>query len=181
MISVKAPVFSFSKLADVDSYLGPEMKSTGEVMGSDLSFPKALYKAFSGANMQIPDSGNVLLTIEDRDKQAILPIAKRFAQIGYRIFATSGTANFLRDNDLHVTEVSKIHEEKEDNLLSEFKNGKIDLVINTMGHDVAKNSDGFIIRQNAIQQNIPLITSLDTARALLIALENRSFITTSLK
>ena len=181
MISVKAPVFSFSKLADVDSYLGPEMKSTGEVMGSDLSFPKALYKAFSGANMQIPDSGNVLLTIEDRDKQAILPIAKRFAQIGYRIFATSGTANFLRDNGLHVTEVSKIHEEKEDNLLSEFKNGKIDLVINTMGHDVAKNSDGFIIRQNAIQQNIPLITSLDTARALLIALENRSFITTSLK
>ena len=181
MISVKAPVFSFSKLADVDSYLGPEMKSTGEVMGSDLSFPKALYKAFSGANMQIPDSGNVLLTIEDRDKQAILPVAKRFAQIGYRIFATSGTANFLRDNDLHVTEVSKIHEEKEDNLLSEFKNGKIDLVINTMGHDVAKNSDGFIIRQNAIQQNIPLITSLDTARALLIALENRSFITTSLK
>ena len=181
MISVKAPVFSFSKLADVDSYLGPEMKSTGEVMGSDLSFPKALYKAFSGANMQIPDSGNVLLTIEDRDKQAILPIAKRFAQIGYRIFATSGTANFLRDNDLHVTEVSKIHEEKDDNLLSEFKNGKIDLVINTMGHDVAKNSDGFIIRQNAIQQNIPLITSLDTARALLIALENRSFITTSLK
>ena len=181
MISVKAPVFSFSKLADVDSYLGPEMKSTGEVMGSDLSFPKALYKAFSGANMQIPDSGNVLLTIEDRDKQAILPIAKRFAQIGYRIFATSGTANFLRDNDLHVTEVSKIHEEKDDNLLSEFKNGKIDLVINTMGHDMAKNSDGFIIRQNAIQQNIPLITSLDTARALLIALENRSFITTSLK
>ena len=181
MISVKAPVFSFSKLADVDSYLGPEMKSTGEVMGSDLSFPKALYKAFSGANMQIPDSGNVLLTIEDRDKQAILPIAKRFAQIGYRIFATSGTANFLRDNGLHVTEVSKIHEEKEDNLLSEFKNGKVDLVINTMGHDVAKNSDGFIIRQNAIQQNIPLITSLDTARALLIALENRSFITTSLK
>ena len=181
MISVKAPVFSFSKLADVDSYLGPEMKSTGEVMGSDLSFPKALYKAFSGANMQIPDSGNVLLTIEDRDKQAILPIAKRFAQIGYRIFATSGTANFLRDNGLHVTEVSKIHEEKEDNLLSEFKNGKIDLVINTMGHDMAKNSDGFIIRQNAIQQNIPLITSLDTARALLIALENRSFITTSLK
>ena len=181
MISVKAPVFSFSKLADVDSYLGPEMKSTGEVMGSDLSFPKALYKAFSGANMQIPDSGSVLLTIEDRDKQAILPIAKRFAQIGYRIFATSGTANFLRDNGLHVTEVSKIHEEKEDNLLSEFKNGKIDLVINTMGHDVAKNSDGFIIRQNAIQQNIPLITSLDTARALLIALENRSFITTSLK
>lgn len=181
MISVKAPVFSFSKLSDVDSYLGPEMKSTGEVMGSDLSFPKALYKAFSGANMQIPDSGSVLLTIEDRDKQEIFPIAKRFAQIGYRIFATSGTATFLRQNGLHITAVSKIHDEKDDNILTEFKNGKIDLVINTMGHDIAKTSDGFIIRQAAIQQNIPLLTSLDTARALLTALENRSFLTTSLK
>ncbi|WP_294955701.1 carbamoyl-phosphate synthase large subunit [uncultured Lactobacillus sp.] len=181
MISVKAPVFSFSKLSDVDSYLGPEMKSTGEVMGSDLSFSKALYKAFSGANMQIPDSGNILLTIEDRDKQEILPIAQRFAQIGYRIFATSGTASFLKQNHLHITLVDKIHQNTKTNILNEFKNGKIDLVINTMGHDLAKTSDGFIIRQAAIQQNIPLITSLDTARALLTALENRSFSTISIK
>ena len=181
MISVKAPVFSFSKLSDVDSYLGPEMKSTGEVMGSDLSFPKALYKAFSGANMQIPDSGNILLTIEDRDKQEILPIAKRFAQIGYRIFATSGTATFLKQNQLHVALVDKIHEDTDTNILNELKNGKIDLVINTMGHDLAKTSDGFVIRQTAIQQNIPLITSLDTARALLTALENRSFATINIK
>ncbi|WP_223901583.1 carbamoyl-phosphate synthase large subunit [Lactobacillus laiwuensis] len=181
MISVKAPVFSFSKLSDVDSYLGPEMKSTGEVMGSDFSFPKALYKAFSGANMHIPDSGNILLTIEDRDKQKILPIAKRFAQIGYRIFATSGTATFLKQNHLHVALVDKIHEDTDTNILNELKNGKIDLVINTMGHDLAKTSDGFVIRQTAIQQNIPLITSLDTARALLTALENRSFATINIK
>ena len=181
MISVKAPVFSFSKLSDVDSYLGPEMKSTGEVMGSDLSFPKALYKAFSGANMQIPDSGNILLTIEDRNKQEILPIAKRFAQIGYRIFATSGTASFLKQNHLHITLVDKIHEDTDTNILNELKDGKIDLVINTMGHDLAKTSDGFVIRQTAIQQNIPLITSLDTARALLTALENRSFATINIK
>ena len=181
MISVKAPVFSFSKLSDVDSYLGPEMKSTGEVMGSDFSFPKALYKAFSGANMHIPDSGNILLTIEDRDKQEILPIAKRFAQIGYRIFATSGTATFLKQNQLHVALVGKIHEDTDTNILNELKNGKIDLVINTMGHDLAKTSDGFVIRQTAIQQNIPLITSLDTARALLTALENRSFATINIK
>ena len=181
MISVKAPVFSFSKLSDVDSYLGPEMKSTGEVMGSDFSFPKALYKAFSGANMQIPDSGNILLTIEDRDKEEILPIAKRFAQIGYRIFATSGTAAFLEQHHLHITHVDKIHDQGATNILTEFKNGKIDLVINTMGHDLAKTSDGFIIRQTAIQQNIPLITSLDTARALLTALENRSFSTIDIK
>ena len=181
MISVKAPVFSFSKLSDVDSYLGPEMKSTGEVMGSDFSFPKALYKAFSGANMHIPDSGNILLTIEDRDKQEILPIAKRFAQIGYSIFATSGTATFLKQNHLHVALVDKIHEDTDTNILNELKNGKIDLVINTMGHDLAKTSDGFVIRQTAIQQNIPLITSLDTARALLTALENRSFATINIK
>ena len=181
MISVKAPVFSFSKLSDVDSYLGPEMKSTGEVMGSDFSFPKALYKAFSGANMHIPDSGNILLTIEDRDKQEILPIAKRFAQIGYRIFATSGTATCLKQNHLHVALVDKIHEDTDTNILNELKNGKIDLVINTMGHDLAKTSDGFVIRQTAIQQNIPLITSLDTARALLTALENRSFATINIK
>lgn len=179
-ISVKAPVFSFSKLANVDSYLGPEMKSTGEVMGSDLNFPKALYKAFAGANMQIPASGNVLLTIEDRDKKTILPIAQNFAEIGYRIFATRGTATFLRKHGLHITEVSKLHSKQENNILTEFRNGKIDLVINTMGHDLSQNSDGFIIRQAAINQNIPLITSLDTARALLIALENRSFLTASL-
>ncbi|OZG48632.1 carbamoyl-phosphate synthase large subunit [Bombiscardovia coagulans] len=180
IISVKAPVFSFSKLSDVDSYLGPEMKSTGEVMGSDESFPKALYKAFLGANMQISDSGNVLLTIEDLDKERILPIAKRFSQIGYRLLATSGTADFLQQHSLNVTAVSKIHAPDDNNILNEFKNGNIDVVINTMGHDIAKNSDGFIIRQAAINHNIPLITSLDTAQALLTALENRSFITRSL-
>ena len=175
MISVKAPVFSFSKLADVDSYLGPEMKSTGEVMGSDHTFAKALYKAFAGAKMQLPENGNVLLTIEDRDKDKILPIAKRFARIGYRIFATKGTADFLKKNDLHVDLVT------DDNILNELRNNKIDLVINTMGHDIEKNSDGFIIRQMAIQQNVPLLTALDTADALLTALENRSFATDALQ
>ena len=183
MISVKAPVFSFSKLADVDSYLGPEMKSTGEVMGSDHTFAKALYKAFAGAKMQLPENGNVLLTIEDRDKEKILPIAKRFARIGYRIFATKGTADFLKKHDLHVDLVTKVHEDEnaDDNILNELRDDKIDLVINTMGHDIEKNSDGFIIRQMAIQQNVPLLTALDTADALLTALENRSFATDALK
>lgn len=183
MISVKAPVFSFSKLSDVDAYLGPEMKSTGEVMGSDHTFAQALYKAFAGAKMQLPENGNVLLTIEDRDKEKILPIAKRFARIGYRIFATKGTADFLRSHDLHVDPVTKVHEDEDakDNILNELRNGKIDLVINTMGHDIEKNSDGFIIRQVAIGQNVPLITALDTADALLTSLENRSFATDALK
>lgn len=180
MISVKAPVFSFSKLADVDSYLGPEMKSTGEVMGSDYTFAKALYKAFAGANMKLPENGNVLLTIEDNDKEKILPIAKRFSRIGYRIFATKGTAEFLQKHGLHVNLVAKVHDDSQNNILQELRDGNIDLVINTMGHDIEKNSDGFIIRQMAIQQNIPLLTALDTAKAILISLENRSFATRSI-
>lgn len=181
MISVKAPVFSFSKLAEVDSYLGPEMKSTGEVMGTDHDYAKALYKAFAGAKMRLPENGNVLLTIEDRDKDAILPLAKRFAHIGYRLFATKGTAEFLRKNKLYVTEVAKVNEEADNNILNELRQEKIDLVINTMGHDLDKTSDGFVIRQTAIQQNIPLLTALDTADALLKALEGRSFATESIK
>ena len=148
-IHVKAPVFSFNKLDDVDSYLGPEMKSTGEVMGSDYTFEKALYKAFEGAKMHLPDYGNVLLTIEDRDKETILPLAKRFAKIGYRILATDGTADFLKQNGLHVTTVGKLHEEdtKRANILDVLKNNDVDLVINTMEHDYKKASDGFVIFQ----------------------------------
>lgn len=181
-IHVKAPVFSFNKLDDVDSYLGPEMKSTGEVMGSDYTFEKALYKAFEGAKMHLPDYGNVLLTIEDRDKETILPLAKRFAKIGYRILATDGTADFLKQNGLHVTTVGKLHEEdsKWANILDVLKNNDVDLVINTMEHDYEKASDGFVIRQTAIEHNIPLLTALDTVNALLKALESRSFATQAL-
>ena len=178
---VKAPVFSFNKLDDVDAYLGPEMKSTGEVMGSDQTFAKALYKAFAGAKMQLPDNGSVLLTIEDNDKETILPLAKRFALIGYRLLATKGTADFLKENGLHVETVGKIGEDDGDvNIINKLKDNRVDLVINTMGHDYAKNSDGFIIRQTAIEHNIPLLTALDTVDALLRALENRSFSTTAL-
>lgn len=178
-VSVKAPVFSFNKLADVDSYLGPEMKSTGEVMGTDREFEKALYKAFEGAGMQLPETGTVLLTIDDRNKQEALQIARRFEKMGYRIAATKGTAKFLKDNGLHAKVVGKIHD-IQPNLLNEIKDRKLDLVINTMGHDQAHNSDGFIIRQAAIQHNIPLLTALRTADALLKAMENRTFMTNAL-
>ena len=178
-VSVKAPVFSFNKLADVDSYLGPEMKSTGEVMGTDREFEKALYKAFEGAGMQLPETGTVLLTIDDRNKQEALQIAQRFEKMGYQIAATKGTAKFLKDNGLHAKVVGKIHD-IQPNLLNEIKDRKLDLVINTMGHDQAHNSDGFIIRQAAIQHNIPLLTALRTADALLKAMENRTFMTNAL-
>lgn len=181
-VHVKAPVFSFSKLADVDSFLGPEMKSTGEVMGSDFNFEKALYKAFAGANMLLPECGRVLFTIEDKDKNVVLPLAERFAKIGYRIFATRGTAEFLRQNGLHATKVSKIGEEDSNDpaIIKLLMNNEVDLVINTMSHDQEMSSDGFVIRQTAIEHNIALLTSLNTADALLRALENRSFATESL-
>lgn len=181
-IHVKAPVFSFSKLADVDSFLGPEMKSTGEVMGSDFTFEKALYKAFAGAHMLLPECGSVLFTIEDRDKKAVLPLAKRFAKIGYRIYATRGTAEFLKQHHLYATEITKINA-KEDGkpaILELLSHNQVDLVINTMRHDQEMASDGFIIRQTAIEHNIALLTSLNTTDALLKALENRSFATESL-
>lgn len=182
-IHVKAPVFSFSKLEDVDSYLGPEMKSTGEVMGSDHTFEKALLKAFAGAKMELPLSGSVLLTIDSHDKNIVLPLAKKFSQIGYRLFATAGTASFLNDNDLHVKQVNKIGEEGGDriDILQLIKSGKTQLVINTMGHDQEVTSDGFTIRQTAIEHNVPLITSLNTAEALVKALENRTFATDVMK
>ncbi|MEE6665470.1 carbamoyl-phosphate synthase large subunit [Limosilactobacillus fermentum] len=180
MIHVKAPVFSFSKLGDVDSYLGPEMKSTGEVMGSDTTYEKALYKAFAGAGMEVPDNGAVLLTIEDNDKAQILPLAKRFLAIGYRILATSGTAAFLRENGQRPTVVAKLHEQGQPAILDVIKDKRADLVINTMGHDDEKNSDGFIIRQTAIEHHVPLLTTLDTVDALLRSLEMTSFKTTEL-
>lgn len=129
--------------------------------------------------MKLPENGSVLLTIEDNDKQTILPLAKRFAGIGYRILATSGTADFLKNNGLHVEVVDKIHKDGDNNILDAIKN-KVDIVINTMGHDYQKNSDGFIIRQTAIEHNVPLLTALDTVDALLRALENRSFSTQAL-
>ncbi|MFR0585087.1 carbamoyl-phosphate synthase large subunit [Lactobacillus porci] len=181
-IHVKAPVFSFSKLANVDSLLGPEMKSTGEVMGSDHTFSKALYKAFEGTGIHLPNNGSVLLTIENKDKEAILPLAERFSKIGYRLFATEGTAQFLTERGLHVVTVAKIGEKNSKDLpiLDAIKQGDVDVTINTMGHDLSSNSDGFVIRETAIMHNVPVLTSLDTVDALLTSLENRSFATEAL-
>lgn len=181
LVHIKAPVFSFNKLTDVDSLLGPEMKSTGEVMGTDQTFEKALYKAFIGANMKLPANGNVLFTVKDKDKEKALALAKRFARIGYRIFATKGTAQFLNNAGLHVVEVAKVAETAAtNNILHALQNNEVDIVINTLDHDQEKLSDGFVIRQTAIEHNIALLTSFDTVDALLKALENRSYSTDAL-
>lgn len=180
-VFVKAPVFSFNKLLDADAMLGPEMKSTGEVMGTDHTYAKALYKAFIGSGVKLPLNGSALFTVKDKDKQEALNLAKRFAKIGYRIFATKGTADYFKKAGLHVTTVTKIGTEDEDNILKVLQSGKIDIVINTMDHDRLKQSDGFVIRQTAIKHNLALLTSFDTVSALLKALESRSFATETLK
>ena len=169
-IHVKAPVFSFNKLANVDSYLSPEMKSTGEVMGTDTTYEKALHKAFSGAHIQVPNDGKILFTIENGDEKEVLPLAKRFAQIGYQVFTTPQTASHFKDNGIHIhQEISNI-----DELNCLLKAGQIDLVINTMRHDYEQDSLGFQIRQSTIAQNVPLMTSLDTVNALLRVKEDQS-------
>ena len=172
LVAVKAPVFSMSKLASVDSYLGPEMKSTGEVMGVDRTLTAALRKAFLAAGVGIRPGGKALLTIADPDKPEILPIVSRLTQLGYEILATSGTAAVLRGAGFSPREVGKIGEPAP-NVLDVIVDGTVDLVINTMsgssdhlrpGFPVMK--DGFEIRRTAVERRIPCLTSLDTAAAL---------------
>jgi carbamoyl-phosphate synthase large subunit len=172
LVAVKAPVFSMSKLVSVDSYLGPEMKSTGEVMGVDRTLTAALRKAFLAAGMGVRRGGKALLTIADADKPEIFPIVSRLTQLGYEVLATSGTAAALRAAGFSPRQVAKIGEPAP-NVLDVIVDGTVDLVINTMsgiteaarpGLPVMK--DGFEIRRTAVERRIPCLTSLDTAAAL---------------
>lgn len=174
-VYVKAPVFSFSKLDKVDSLLGPEMKSTGEVMGADETMSKALYKAFEATGMHILEYGSVLFTVDDQDKVEALALAKRFQQLGYSLLATAGTASYFNQHDLPTQVVDKISDQTENNVLTVIKNQRAQLVINTVGNTEQTLSDGVLIRQAAIQNGIPLLTSLDTAQAILIVMESRAF------
>ena len=174
-VFVKAPVFSFAKLTSVDTLLGPEMKSTGEALGFDINFEKALYKALRASGMKIPLHGNVLLTISDNHKNEVLDLAKRFFVIGYGIYATKGTADFLRENGLYVKEVSKIYESKFENIIDIIRFGKVDYVINTIENDNQTHSDSLKLRRASAENNIPCMTSLDTAYALLKVIESMNF------
>lgn len=182
MVHVKAPVFSFTKLAKVDSLLGPEMKSTGEAMGSDVTLEKALYKSFEAAKLHMADYGSVLFTVADEDKEETLALAKDFAEIGYSLVATAGTAAFLKENGLYVREVEKLAggEDEEGTLVEDIRQGRVQAVVNTMGNTRASlttATDGFRIRQEAISRGIPLFTSLDTVAAILKVMQSRSFTT----
>jgi carbamoyl-phosphate synthase large subunit len=173
-VYVKAPVFSFAKLRNVDISLGPEMKSTGEVMGKDYTVEKALYKALVASGIQIQKFGTVLLTISDKDKQEALQLAKRFSSIGYRLMATSGTAAFLKEAGIPVSVVSKIGNEGP-NLLDVIRNGEAQFVINTFSKGKEPERDGFRIRRESVENGVPCLTSLDTAEAILRVIESMNF------
>lgn len=178
-VHVKAPVFSFTKLQKVDTYLGPEMKSTGEVMGSDRQLDKALYKAFEASGLHLPEYGAVLFTIADETKEEALELAKRFTEIGYSLIGTKHTAAYFEKNGLVVETVAKISEEAaEKNVVDLIRDGKTQVVVNTIDKDRGNASkDGFIIRREAVEHGIPLFTSLDTADAIVRVMESRAFST----
>ena len=176
-VHVKAPVFSFSKLAKVDSLLGPEMKSTGEVMGTDANLEKALYKAFEASHFHLPEYGNIVLTIADDSKEEALSIARRFAAIGYSLFATKGTADFLNARGIQTRLINKIGEDKDHDIPALVRAGKVQAIINTVGSKRTAGEDGQVIRRSAIEHGVPLFTALDTAEAMLTVLESRGFST----
>jgi carbamoyl-phosphate synthase large subunit len=166
LIAVKAPVFSFAKLTQVDISLGPEMKSTGEVMGVDMTYVGALYKAFIAAGLSLPRGGAILATLSDRDKAEALPLLKRLSERGFKILATMGTAAYLRVNGVPVTKLNKIDEESP-NILDAVKNGEVQLLVNTITRGKEPERDGFKIRRASVEHNIPCLTSLDTVKAFL--------------
>ncbi|MBG9445383.1 carbamoyl-phosphate synthase large subunit [Cytobacillus firmus] len=173
-VFVKVPVFSFAKLRRVDITLGPEMKSTGEVMGKDSTLEKALYKGLVASGMKIQPFGTVLMTVADKDKEEALQLAKRFVSIGYRLMATSGTALFLKTEGIPVKVTGKIGSEGP-NLLDVIKNGEAQFVINTLTKGKQPARDGFRIRRESVENGVPCLTSLDTAEAILQVIESMNF------
>ncbi|CZQ81675.1 carbamoyl-phosphate synthase large subunit [Trichococcus palustris] len=173
-VYVKMPVFSFNKLKKVDTVLGPEMKSTGEIIGKDVSLPKALYKGFIASGVNVPEYGTALMTVSDKDKTEIIPLAKRLIALGYHIVATTGTGKALEAEGIKVDVVEKINENSND-ILDAIRDGRINLVVNTMTEGKTSETDGFLIRREAVENNIPCLTSLDTAEALLQAMETIHF------
>ncbi|HEX2986439.1 MAG TPA: carbamoyl-phosphate synthase large subunit [Caproiciproducens sp.] len=166
LIAIKMPVFSFEKLFGADVNLGPEMKSTGEVLGIARTYDEALIKAFYGAGMHMIKNGKVIITVKNSDKEEALPIARGLYDLGWTIYATAGTSDFFNDNDIPTIRTNKVGAGKPD-ILDHITSGKINLVINTPSRGVAHNRDGYKIRRNAVEAGIPCLTSLDTANAFL--------------
>ena len=172
-VAVKAPVFSFSKMGLVEIALGPEMKSTGEVMGIGSTYADALFKAIHGANMRIPDKGNILMTVADRDKEEAARLAKGFIDLGYHIMATGGTGRYFTEHGVDCTVVNKISEGNP-NCADCIREGKVDLMLNTLTYGKKPEREGFQLRRLAVEMGVPCLTSLDTAREVLHVVASRA-------
>ena len=169
--AVKMPVFSFEKLTDVDTGLGPEMKSTGEVLGIAESFPQALLKAFKGANMKVPKKGGrIIITVKDEDKGEIIGIARGFEEMGIELYATSGTAAALNAAGVACKQVARVSE-GHPNIIDMIASGTVDLVINTPTKGRRHDTDGFKIRRSTVEHSVGCVTAIDTARAMLTVRE----------
>jgi len=170
-VSVKVPVFSFEKLHDVDISLGPEMKSTGEVLGIARSFPEALYKGIIASGIKLPKKGGgILMTVRDTDKIELIPLAEEFEKLGFKLWATGKTANMLNMHGIATNAVKKIGDGTP-NILDLIQSGKINLIINTPTKGRKPERDGFKIRRRAVEMSIPCLTSLDTAKAVISCLK----------
>ncbi len=174
LVAIKAPVFSMSKLLGVDTYLGPEMKSTGEVMGIDYTFDAAVAKALLAAGLMLVTPGAILFSIADRNKPEALPIIRKFSEVGYKIYATEGTAAMIKSVGLPVKVISKKLSEGHPNVIDIINDGIVNGVVNTITGDRIPLRDGFEIRRAAVEKHIPCFTSLDTARAAVEVLLNGS-------
>ena len=172
-IAIKMPVFSFEKIKNADTSLGPEMKSTGEVLGVANNFSDAIVKAFIASGVKIPKEGNVLITVRDKDKKEVLPLAKKLHNTGFKIYATKGTANFLKENGIETHVLEKIWEGAE-SIPNLVESGKINFIINTPTKGKEANRDGFRIRRLAVECKVPCFTSLDTANALYDAIGDKN-------
>ncbi len=172
-IAIKMPVFSFEKIRGADVSLGPEMKSTGECLGISKNFNEALYKAFRGAGIDLPKYKQMIITVCDNEKEEMLPIAKRFANFGYKIFATRGTAKYFTENGVPCVKVNKLEQEAP-TLLDLILDHKIDLVIDIPETGALRSHDGFLIRRNAIETGVNVLTAVDTANALITSLETKN-------
>jgi carbamoyl-phosphate synthase large subunit len=169
LVALKAPVFSMAKLLDVDTYLGPEMKSTGEVMGIDRTFAPALWKALVAAGLAPMPSGEVLITVADKDKEEVVAIIEGFHWLGYDLVATRGTAALIRSLGIDVREVGKLSE-GQDEIVKVIRSGRCAAVVNTPTLGKTVDRDGFLIRRAAVEARVPCLTSLDTALAVVTAL-----------
>jgi carbamoyl-phosphate synthase large subunit len=171
-IAVKVPVFSFEKLIDVDTHLGPEMKSTGEVLGIGKSLDEALYKGLVAAGYEMKKRGGVLITVRDTDKFEIVDTAKRFVELGFKLYATKGNAKIIKESGIDVEVVNKIYESDE-NVITLLESGKVNYIISTSSKGRLPTRDSVKMRRKAVELAIPCLTSIDTANALANSLRSR--------